>query len=363
MFAFFKGHVSISHRRVTFAAACALAALFGGFAQAAPQGKPLEITVGRFGGATTTLGYFIAKNKGYFKEENLIIHEETLKGPVDTRNAVANGLVGLANTGITTFTPTAEAGQPAKIVAGIITEQPIYWVVNPGFLKKKGFSADQYRTLPVKERIALLRDAKWGVSQPGSIWDQVAAYQARKFGIDWVKDLNINYFGGDFNAIYANFAQGTVDVVTSSGGNLDTLARTSKLPGSKALIYAFTYDEMSKEFPETLIPGEQWIANFKVVNKDALRAFLRAYQRGVDYVKDHNVDEITKLVLDENPDIVSEQAKIALKETLIFSKNNTAFDSKLTPKQIDIGINFALSQGQIKKSLTHDQVYTEEYLQ
>ena len=82
----------------------------------------------------------------------------------------------------------------------------------------------------------------------------------------------------------------------------------------------------------------------------------------MDYVKDHDIDDITKVVLDENPDIISEQAKIALKETLIFSKNNTAFDSKLTPKQIDIGINFALSQGQIKKLLTQDQVYTEEYL-
>lgn len=362
MFAFITDQVRTSLPGAGFAAACAVAAVFGSYAQAAPQGKPLEITIGRFGGATTTLGYFIARNKGYFKDENLIVREETLKGPVDTRNAVANGLVGVANTGITTFTPTAEAGQPAKIVAGIITEQPIYWVVNPGFLKKKGLTSDQYRALPLKERVALLRDAKWGVSQPGSIWDQVAAYQARKFGIDWVKDLDINYFGGDFNAIYANFAQGTVDVVTSSGGNLDTLARTSKLPGSKALTYAFTYDEMSKEFPETLIPGEQWVANFKVVDKDALRAFLRAYQRGVDYVKDHDIDEITKVVLDENPDIISEQAKLALKETLIFSKKYTAFDSKLTPKQIDIGINFALSQGQIKKLLTHDQVYTEEYL-
>jgi ABC-type nitrate/sulfonate/bicarbonate transport system substrate-binding protein len=343
-----------------FAVTCAVVTLSGALAQAAD--KPLEITVGRFGGATTTLGYFIAKNKGYFKDAKVAIREETLNGPVDTRNAVANGLVGLANTGITTFTPTAEAGQPAKIVAGIITEQPIYWVVNSTFLKKKSLTADQYRALPLEDRVALLRDAKWGVSQPGSIWDQVAAYQAKKFGIDWVKDLNINYFGGDFNAIYANFAQGTVDVVTSSGGNLDTLARTSKLPGAKALIYAFTYDEMSKEFPETLIPGEQWVANFKVADKDALRAFLQAYQRGVDYVKDHDIDDITKIVLAENPDIVSEQAKVALKDTLIFSKDNTAFDSKLTPKQLDIGINFALSQGQIKKPLTHDQVYTEEYL-
>lgn len=343
---------------------CAAGALDGGIARAAEpsQVKKLEISVGRFGGATTTLGYFIAKNKGYFKDENLVIREETLKGPVDTRNAVANGLVGLANTGITTFTPTAEAGQPAKIVAGIVTEQPIYWVVNEGFLKRKGISAERYRALPLQERVALLKDAKWGVSQPGSIWDQVAAYQAKKFGIDWVKDLNINYFGGDFNAIYTNFAHGTVDVVTSSGGNLDTLARTSKLPGSKALTYAFTYEEMSKEFPETLIPGEQWVANFKVVDKDALRAFLRAYQRGVDYVRDHDIDDITNVVLAENPDIISEQAKIALKETLIFTKDNTAFDSKLTPKQVDIGINFALSQGQIKKPLTREQVYTEEYL-
>lgn len=321
-----------------------------------------DVVVGRFGGATTTTGYFIAKHKGYFRDANVVIKEQTLKGPVDTRNAVANGLVGLANTGITTFTPTVEAGQPAKIVAGIITEQPIYWVVHPRFLKKKGLSRESYLALPAQERVALLRDAKWGVSQPGSIWDQVAAWQAKKFGLNWEKDLNINYFGGDFNAIYTNFAHGTVDVVTSSGGNLATLARTSKLPGAEALITTFSYEELAKDFPETLIPGEQWVANFSKIDPAALRAFLAAHQRGVDYFKTAAIDDVLAIVLAENPDIVSENAKLALKETLTFSKNNTAYDSKLTPRQIGIGVNFALSQGQIKKSLSQAQVYTEEYL-
>lgn len=306
------------------------------------------------------LGYWAAVSQGYFKEAGVDVVSEDLETRVLARDAVSSGSVNLSHVSINTALPSFELGEPIKVVGSVFPRYPIVAILNQDILKDNGMTADAFHKLDAKDRLLLLKDKNIGLAAAGGLEDQTLRAQLKAVGVSDPDSFAQIQYVQSFAALEANFLQGRLDAIVSDAAN--GVWYSERGQGVQLL----TGDEQDRYLPETVIPAGTWIVNTdwlaKGDNREALRAFLSAWNKGTRWVASLPKDDLRQWVLDAFPEVTDPTAQDKLVLTAETNIHETALDGKFKEELLQRVVNFALDQKTIKKPVDVNEIYTWEYL-
>jgi NitT/TauT family transport system substrate-binding protein len=241
----------------TLAAVAGLAACGDDDSSAGASGggdkQDMSITVGLPVDDASYAPVYLAKDKGFFKDEGLDVKVVAFQSGSDLGKAVIGGSVEIANSALSEMILGINQRQPLKAFWGGFDMLSFSWWARP----------------PIKS-VQEAKGKKWGVTRVGSSTDFLTRYLMTKSGLNPEKDATIVGVGpaaGAQAAIKADKIQ-----VASASQPSDFVyedAGYTKI-GSQA--------DFSKEYPTHVSYGrEEWLKK----NPKAVQAYLRALVRGM----------------------------------------------------------------------------------
>ena len=141
--------------------------------------------------------------------------------------------------------------------------------------------------------ISMLKDSYIIGGRKGGMPEMTLEYILRKHNIDPKKDIKIDTSIA-FAAMQGAFIGGTGDYVTLFEPNALAVEKNNF-----GYVVA-SLGELGGEVPYTVYNAKKsYIEN----NKDVIKGFSRAIQKGIDYVKNHSSEDIAKVILNYFPDV------------------------------------------------------------
>ena len=134
----------------------------------------MSITVGLPTQDASYAPFYLAMDKGYFKEEGLEVKLVVFKGGADLAKAVIGGSVEIANSALSEMLLGIKQHQPMKAFWGGMNMPTFSW----------------WGRTPIKN-VQNAKGKKWGVTSIGSSTDFLTRYLFKKDGIDPEKDATI----------------------------------------------------------------------------------------------------------------------------------------------------------------------------
>ena len=313
-----------------------------------------RVLVGTSGeSAGTMLAYNVARAEGYFADEGIEIEEVQVNGAPLILQALMNNQANVGFLSLSTALQGREHGKNIKLGAAVQITNDWTPIISLRYLQKKGIDPTTFQQLPPRERFARIKGSIWAVNAAGGLYERATVYLAKHYGLDAERDIEIIPL--DQTSQVAGIKDGTVNVWLSSPPNNPLLVQSGHA------IELLTHEEIVRETPlvanarsaETII-NDDWAS----ANRDVARRFFAAYQRGADFVVSHSTEEIIASLRKIYPDL-SDDRITAIVEA---NKKNTPRDSRHTAEAIEAQIAFALASGNIKRSFTVEEAYTDAYL-
>jgi NitT/TauT family transport system substrate-binding protein len=307
-----------------------------------PKAEPATVTLGLLkltGGSP----FYIAMEKGFFKEENLDVQLKWFDASNALNVAVASNNVDVAGNGLTAdLYNMIASGQKVSIVADKGKEQ-------------KGYQLSAvvvHKDSPIKT-IEDLKGKKVGVTSIGSAGHYMIGNILEKHGMS-MKDIELISMSSTRNQMEALKGK-NVDAVMLLSSNI-----TQTLKDGYGRVLANVADEISYQ-STGIIMSPKFMAN-----KDVAVRFMKAYIKGVRYyydavlvkkdgqlVKGQNYDEVVKIV-----------AKyVELPEEII--KDSFPYmepDGKLEVEDIKRQIDWYVKEKLMTKTLDYKEIVNTELL-
>ena len=223
---------------------------------------------------------YLAHALGYFSDEGLDVEIILTPGADKVTAAVLSGDVQIGF-----------CGSEATIYVYNGSEDD--YLVNFAGLTKRDGSFIVSRKKTDNFDISMLKDSYIIGGRKGGMPEMTLEYILRKHNIDPKKDIKIDTSIA-FAAMQGAFIGGTGDYVTLFEPNALVVEKNNF-----GYVVA-SLDELGGEVPYTVYNAKKsYIEN----NKDVIKGFSRAIQKGIDYVKNHSSEDIAKVILNYFPDV------------------------------------------------------------
>lgn len=223
---------------------------------------------------------YLAHALGYFSDEGLDVEIILTPGADKVTAAVLSGDVQIGF-----------CGSEATIYVYNGSEDD--YLVNFAGLTKKDGSFIVSRKKIDNFDISMLKDSYIIGGRKGGMPEMTLEYILRKHNIDPKKDIKIDTSIA-FAAMHGAFIGGTGDYVTLFEPNALAVEKNNF-----GYVVA-SLGELGGEVPYTVYNAKKsYIEN----NKDVIKGFSRAIQKGIDYVKNHSSEDIAKVILNYFPDV------------------------------------------------------------
>ncbi|GIF75928.1 ABC transporter substrate-binding protein [Asanoa siamensis] len=332
-------------------AACGLDDVEPGAASAAGRDRVLVGTSGDSAG--TQLAYNIARAEGYFAAEGIEVEEVQVNGAPLILQALINDQANVGFLSLSTALQGREHGKNIKLGAAVQITNDWTPIISVAYLRKKGIDPAAFVKLPPRDRLAQVKGSVWAVNAAGGLYERATAYLAGHYGLDPERDIEIIPLD-QVNQV-AGVKNGSVNVWLASPPNNHLLVTSGDA------VELLTHDEIVAETPlvanarsaETIINAD-WADR----NSEVAKRFFKAYQRGAEFVVAHPVPEIIASLGKVYPDL-SDARITAIVEA---NKKNTPPDSRHSTEAIAAQVAFAVASGNIKKTFTVEEAYTDAYL-
>ena len=222
---------------------------------------------------------YVALNNGYFEEEGLDIELVLTSGADAVMSAVLSGDVdiGFSGTEATIYVYNGGEKDYVKTFAGLTKRDGSFLV-----------SRKKYDNFTLKD----LKGKNVIGGRQGGMPEMTFEWALRENGIDPNKDLNIDTSIA-FSAMQGAFIGGTGDFVTLFEPNALSVEQNE-------YGYVVAYiGELGGEVPYTAYNARKsYIEN----NKETIKSFTKAIDKGLKFVKDNTPEEIAKCIIDFFPD-------------------------------------------------------------
>ena len=222
---------------------------------------------------------YVALNNGYFEEEGLNIELVLTSGADAVMSAVLSGDVdiGFSGTEATIYVYNGGEKDYVKTFAGLTKRDGSFLV-----------SRKKYDNFTLKD----LKGKNVIGGRQGGMPEMTFEWALRENGIDPNKDLNINTSIA-FSAMQGAFIGGTGDFVTLFEPNALSVEQNG-------YGYVVAYiGELGGEVPYTAYNARKsYIEN----NKETIKSFTKAIDKGLKFVEDNTPEEIAKCIIDFFPD-------------------------------------------------------------
>lgn len=223
---------------------------------------------------------YLAHALGYFSDEGLDVEIILTPGADKVTAAVLSGDVQIGF-----------CGSEATIYVYNGSEDD--YLVNFAGLTKRDGSFIVSRKKIDNFDISMLKDSYIIGGRKGGMPEMTLEYILRKHNIDPKKDIKIDTSIA-FAAMQGAFIGGTGDYVTLFEPNALAVEKNNF-----GYVVA-SLGELGGEVPYTVYNAKKsYIEN----NKDVIKGFSRAIQKGIDYVKNHSSEDIAKVILNYFPDV------------------------------------------------------------
>lgn len=223
---------------------------------------------------------YLAHALGYFSDEGLDVEIILTPGADKVTAAVLSGDVQIGF-----------CGSEATIYVYNGSEDD--YLVNFAGLTKRDGSFIVSRKKIDNFDISMLKDSYIIGGRKGGMPEMTLEYILRKHNIDPKKDIKIDTSIA-FAAMQGAFIGGTGDYVTLFEPNALAVEKNNF-----GYVVA-SLGELGGEVPYTVYNAKKsYIEN----NKDVIKGFSRAIQKGIDYVKNHSSKDIAKVILNYFPDV------------------------------------------------------------
>ena len=219
---------------------------------------------------------YLAHALGYFSDEGLDVEIILTPGADKVTAAVLSGDVQIGF-----------CGSEATIYVYNGSEDD--YLVNFAGLTKRDGSFIVSRKKIDNFDISMLKDSYIIGGRKGGMPEMTLEYILRKHNIDPKKDIKIDTSIA-FAAMQGAFIGGTGDYVTLFEPNALAVEKNN---------FGYVVASLG-ELPYTVYNAKKsYIEN----NKDVIKGFSRAIQKGIDYVKNHSSEDIAKVILSYFPDV------------------------------------------------------------
>lgn len=223
---------------------------------------------------------YVSHSLGYFKEEGLDVEIILTPGADKVTAAVLSGDVQIGFCGSEATIYVYNGGEKD-------------YLVNFAGLTKKDGSFIVSRKKIDNFHIKMLKNSYIIGGRKGGMPEMTLEYILKKNNIDPKKDLIIDTSIA-FASMQGAFIGGTGDFVTLFEPNALSIEKNNF-----GYVVA-SLGELGGEVPYTVYNAK---ASYIEKNKDVIDGFTKAIQRGIDYVKNHDSNEIAQVIINYFPDI------------------------------------------------------------
>lgn len=280
---------------------------------AGPEKK--EVKVGLPVQATTFLPVYLADSKGFFKEEGLDVKLFDFKGDAGAVQALAGNSVDLNVASLTGLVTSINSGQPFIAFWG-------------------GFNHADFDWYSTKlDSLTDAKGAKFGITTYGALTDFLTRYALSKAGLDPGKDVQILQVGGSPSALAA-MESGQLDAAILSAPS----KYVAEDNGMKHLLSE--RKDITPTWPKHVIYSKN---DFLQSNPETIKAFIRAMNKGLDYMEQNQDDAAEELI--KRLQFDKKYALRAVREVLPdFDRNG-----KIDQKGLDIFWEISIQAGDAKE--------------
>ena len=294
------------------------------------------------------LPVYVARAKGYFKDEGIELDVQVFNGGAPAMAAVISGDVhiytGLPSTTIKAFAKS----QPVIIWAAMMDQVGSNFVIQGDVAKRLNLTDKT----PIEDRLKALKGLTIGINGPGSSLDQLIRYFVRNAGMNPDKDLTITPLGAEGAAMVAAFGQKRVDGFLFSSPTSDL---AMKRHGGHMLINLAKgeYPPLDKFLYVTFNSREDWLAK----NPEVATRVARALWKGEKLMRD-NPAEAASAVRTFFPKMDQETFDLAWEGT----RSAVPATPVLTRKQIEQALKFLADTEGSVPVIDIDKVFTTAYV-
>ena len=281
---------------------------------------------------------YLAHSLGYFSDEGLDVEIILTPGADKVTAAVLSGDVQIGFCGSEATIYVYNGGEDD------------YLVNFAGLTKRDGSFIVSRRKIDNFD-ISMLKDSYIIGGRKGGMPEMTLEYILKNNNIDPKKDIEIDTSIA-FAAMQGAFIGGTGDYVTLFEPNALSVEKNNF-----GYVVA-SLGELGGEVPYTVYNAKKsYIEN----NKDIIKGFSRAIQRGIDYVKNHSSEEIAEIILNYFPDVsLCDLILIVDRYKGIDSWYDTTFISKENFNHVQ---DIMESAGELSKRAPYDKLVNTSFSQ
>ncbi len=231
---------------------------------------------------------YVAIEKGYFKDEGLHVRMAGGKGADKTKEALLEGKcnIGILGTEISLYLYGNKEAKESLICIGQLTQRAEEFLVSRD-------SAEKFTWEGLKGKTVMNGGG-------GKLPEAVLDYVLKKHGIKSKTEVTL-LPDTDIKAVAKEFTSGKGDYALV----FEPTATTIELEGSGKVVA--TLGEESGRIPETAICIR---SSYPAEQQEQLKLFMKALQKGVEYVNSHSAAEVSRMIKPQFPDTTKEELAI-----------------------------------------------------
>jgi NitT/TauT family transport system substrate-binding protein len=278
-----------------------------------------KIIIAQYGHVFVYLPIYIAKNKGFFKDEGLEVKYVSTGGDEKTYAAVVSNSAQFGVADPTFVAIARQSGNNSGVIIGNIINSVPFWGVSKG-------KYDTTKLLSLKGK-------------------RIATYPAPSTNyalIDWLNkkyDLNIKIVQGSFGALLSILKNDRADMAMM-------LEPTASVAVTNGYNVVFTYKDIFSKFAFTGLSTTKDYANN---NPETCRKVLRALQRAFDYAH-NNFEGTVEVAMQEFKEFDKDVIRLGV--TRMIKDSTIPKSIKVSNEAWDQAIEIRRFIGDLKKSAT-----------
>jgi NitT/TauT family transport system substrate-binding protein len=161
---------------------------------------------------------YIARGKGYFKDEGLNVKVVVTRGGSKAAAALIGGSVQFVAGAFAHNVKAAGKGRRIVAVAGLMNQIPSNVFLGKKAAKERGVTSES----PLATKIKALKGLRIGITRPGSMTDLLVRHLVSSQGMNPDRDLSIVALGGARASLSA-MSNGAIDAVVQASPTLETM--------------------------------------------------------------------------------------------------------------------------------------------
>lgn len=244
-------------------------------APTATSTAPVKVSIVQGSAGMVWMPIHVARQKGYFKEENLDVEITVTGGGAKATQALVTGASDFAATTMLDIINARSNGAPAVVIAPLLRQYPTDVVLRKDVADRLHITS----TSPEADRIKALKGLKIGLGGRGSPTDQLIQWLARRGGFDGTKDVDRVFLSTD-QAVLAALKNKSIDAFAYGPPT-----STTAVDSGDAI---FLFDIVGKkdlpeiaDFPNTVLATTE---GFLAKNATVALHVARAYVKAIKYM-------------------------------------------------------------------------------